>query len=86
MAAADDTRAARPDRLMGLFIPDRYLIWCLTNPRMRVEGLEWFEVVGCRYDAARKGVVVLARSPYFAVVAAGADGVLPAGQEEPALK
>lgn len=66
-----DLVARRDDRVVRLFIPGRFLVECLTIAKMRVEGLSDFEVVGCRYDPARGGVVILARSGDFPAVPAG---------------
>lgn len=67
----DELVARRADRLKWLFIPGRFLVECLTIMAMRVEGLNSFQVVGCRYGSVRKGVVILARSWDFDLVPTG---------------
>lgn len=67
-------RAARTDRLMTLFVPERDLALRLSKPQgpWLVNLPTDFQIVACRLDAARNCLVVTIRSPEFPRVAKGA--------------
>lgn len=67
-------RAAKTDRLMIFFMPERDLALRLSKPQgpWLVNLPDEFQIVGCRLDAARNCLVVTIRSPAFPRVAKGA--------------
>jgi hypothetical protein len=65
--------AVRPDRVKRLFVPERDLAWRLTR-----QFAPWyvnlpgdFEIVACRVDSHRSGVIFIIRSESFPRIAKG---------------
>ena len=83
-AGADPAdRAPRADRLRRLVVPERDLAWRLASIKAPcVANLPPdFQIIDCRVDAARQGVVLVIRSDTFPRVARGA----PIPEFEPAF-
>lgn len=66
--------ARRADRIKGLFVDEKYLAHRLTNYLA-----PWFinlpndsQIVDCRYDGSRQGIVLIVRSKEFPRIAKGA--------------
>ena len=66
--------APRADRLMRLVVDERDLAWRLASIKAPcvVNLPPDFQIVGCRFDAARRVVVLVIRSETFPRVARGA--------------
>ncbi len=72
-AGQPEDRAPVADRLMLLFVVARDLAWRLTqqNAPWMVNLPRDYQIVGCRLDAARQGIVLTIRSGAFPRIARG---------------